>query len=127
MATTDNVLQFLRQQGFLPEIDEDNGNILFKYQMANFLYVNNDDDDDFFQLLMPGIYDVTDENREMVFEAANNTSHSIKVVKACIINDSVRLFFENLLDSSPEIADIMPRALQILQAARQHFYEALSE
>ncbi len=27
----------------------------------------------------------------------------------------------------PEIADIMPRALQILQAARQHFYEALSE
>ena len=128
MATTDNVMNFLRQQGFCPEIDEDNGNILFKYQMGNFIYVDNqDDDDEFFQLLMPGIYDVTDDNREVVYEAMNRVNHSIKVVKACNINDSVWLFFENLLDSSPEVGDIMPRALQILQAGRHNFYQALSE
>ena len=97
MATTENVLNFLRQQGFCPEIDEDNGNILFKYQMSNFLYVNNEEDDEFFQLLMPAIYDVTDDNREVVFEAMNSVNHSIKVVKASIIDTAVWLFFENLL------------------------------
>lgn len=126
MKTTEMVMNFLRQQGFCPEVDEDNGNILFKYQMANFLFVNNDEDEEFFQLLMPGIYDVTDDNRDMVLEAANKVNHSIKVVKACVINDDVWLFFENLLDHTPEVEDIIPRALAILQGARQHFYQEIS-
>ena len=49
------VLDFLRKQGFCPEVDENNGNILFKYQMAGFLYINNDEDQEFFQLIMPNI------------------------------------------------------------------------
>ena len=126
MKTTEMVMNFLRQQGFCPEVDEDNGNILFKYQMANFLFVNNDEDEEFFQLLMPGIYDVTDDNRDMVLEAANKVNHSIKVVKACVINDNVWLFFENLLDHTPEVEDSIPRALAILQGARQHFYQEIS-
>ena len=126
MKTTEMVMNFLRQQGFCPEVDEDNGNILFKYQMANFLFVNNDEDEEFFQLLMPGIYDVTDDNRDMVLEEANKVNHSIKVVKACVINDNVWLFFENLLDHTPEVEDIIPRALAILQGARQHFYQEIS-
>lgn len=126
MKTTEMVLNFLRQQGFCPEVDEEDGNILFKYQMANFLFINNDEDEEFFQLLMPGIYDVTDDNRDVVLEAANKVNHNIKVVKACVVNDSVWLFFENLLDHSPEVDDIIPRALSILQGARQHFYQEIS-
>lgn len=126
MKTTEMVMNFLRQQGFCPEVDEDNGNIMFKYQMANFLFINNDEDEEFFQLLMPGIYDVTDDNRDVVLEAANKVNHSIKVVKACVVNDSVWLFFENLLDHTPEVDDIIPRALAILQGARQHFYQEIS-
>lgn len=126
MKTTEMVLDFLQKQGFCPEVDADNGNIWFKYQMASFLFINNDDDEEFFQLLMPGIYDVTDDNRDMVLEAANKVNHSIKVVKACIINDGVWLFFENILDHTPEVADIIPRALNILQAARQNFYQEVN-
>lgn len=126
MKTTEMVMNFLRQQGFCPEVDEDNGNIMFKYQMANFLFINNDEDEEFFQLLMPGIYDVTDDNRDVVLEAANKVNHSIKVVKACVVNDCVWLFFENLLDHTPEVDDIIPRALAILQGARQHFYQEIS-
>lgn len=126
MKTTELVLNFLRQQGFCPEVDEDNGNIWFKYQMVNFLFINNDEDEEFFQLLMPGIYDVTDDNRDVVLEAANKVNHSIKVIKACVVNDSVWLLFENLLDHTPEVDDIIPRALAILQSARQHFYQEIS-
>ena len=125
MKTSEMVLNFLRQQGFVPEVDE-GGNIDFKYQMASFVFINNDEDEEFFQLMMPCIFDVTDDNRDMVMEAANKVNRQIKVVKACVINDSVWLLFESLLDHSPEVSDIIPRALNILQGARQHFYEEMS-
>lgn len=126
MKTTEMVLNFLKQQGFCPEVDPDNGNILFKFQMANFLFVNNDEDEEFFQLVMPNIFDVTEDNREMALEAANKLNFSIKVVKASIVNDSIWLFFENLLDKTPDVSDILPRALQILQTARQQYYQNIN-
>ncbi len=126
MKTTEMVLNFLKQQGFCPEVDPDNGNILFKFQMANFLFVNNDEDEEFFQLVMPNIFDVTEDNREMALEAANKLNFSIKVVKASIVNDGIWLFFENLLDKTPDVSDILPRALQILQTARQQYYQNIN-
>lgn len=126
MKTTEMVMDFLRKQGFCPEVDEDNGNILFKYQMSTFIFFNNDDDEEFFQLAFPNIYDVNEENREMVLEAANKVNSSIKVTKIILVGDhSVWAVFENILDQSPEVDTIIPRALGILQHARQAFYEAL--
>ena len=125
MKTSERVLAFLKQEGFFPQV-EDNGNIVFKYQMKTFIYVNNDDDEDFFQLALPAIYEVTEDNREMVLEAANQVNLGIKVVKCCALQDSVVVFFENLLDNSPEVADILPRALNILLGAQQRFYENMN-
>ncbi len=125
MSATKLVLDFLRQQGFTPEVDEENGNLIFKYQMATFLFINNENDDEFFQLIMPGIYDVTEENRYAVLEAANGICQDIKVVKACVFDDSVWLYFENFLDQNPEVSSILPRALNALQGARQEFYKKL--
>lgn len=126
MKISECVLDFLRQQGFCPNVDDEDGNITFKYQMAGFLYINNDEDDEFFQLIMPAIFEVTDDNREIVLEACNRVSTSVKVLKSCIIHDDVWLFFETLLDHTPNFEDIIPRALSILQAGRHRFYEEMS-
>ena len=123
MKTTEKVLEFLKQQGFCPEVDSDDGNILFKYQMKNFLFINNDEDELFFQLILPGIFDITEENRELVLDAINKVNVSVKVIKCCFIHDQVWIFFENLLDSSPEVSDIIPLALNILQGAQLEFYK----
>lgn len=123
MKTSELVLDFLRKQGFTPEVNPENGNIVFKYQMATYLFVNNDEDDEFFQLIMPAIYDVTDENRDIVLDAANKTNMKMKVCKTCILDDEVWLFFEILLDSTPDVSNIIPRALGILQGTRQEFYQ----
>ena len=125
MKTTEMVLEFLRKEGFCPDVDQDNGNIVFKFQMTTFIFVNNDADEDFFQLCMPNIYDVTDDNREMVFEAMNKVNYTLKVMKAAIIHDSVCLFFENLLDQTPDVTTIIPRALAILQGGRQVCYQEM--
>lgn len=125
MKTTERVLEFLKTQGFCPEVDE-HGGIIFKYQMATFLFINNDEDEEFFQLAMPHIYQVTDDNRDIVLEAANKTNTSMKVVKISVLCDSVWAFFEILLDQSPDVKDIIPRALNILMSARQTLYENLN-
>jgi hypothetical protein len=123
MKTSERVMEFLKQQGFCPEIDPENGNIIFKYQMRTYIFINNDEDESFFQLALPGIVNVTEENRELVLEACNKTNFNMKVVKCCIPHDDVWVFFENLLDSSPEVSDIIPRALAILQRAQIEFYQ----
>ncbi len=123
MKTSEMVLDFLRKQGFCPEVDSDNGNIMFKYQMGGFLFVNNDEDEEFFQLIMPAICDVTEDNREMMLEIANKVNTSIKVVKVAVLGDEVWLFFESILDNSPEVGGIIARGLGILQNARQAFYK----
>lgn len=125
MKTSESVLEFLRTQGFCPEVDE-HGSIIFKYQMVTFLFINNDEDNEFFQLTMPFIYDVTDDNRDIVLEAVNKTNANMKVAKVCIIDESVWAFFEILLDQSPDVKDIIPRALNILMGARQTLYENLN-
>lgn len=126
MKATEMVMEFLRKEGFCPEVDSDNGNIVFKYQMTTFLFLNNDEEDEeFFQLCMPNIYDVTDDNREMVLEAINIVNRKLKVMKATIIGENVWLFFENLLDQTPDVSTIIPRALMILQGGRQQFYEEM--
>ena len=62
------VLDFLRQQGFCPEVDQNN-NIVFKSEMKTFIFFNNDSDEEFFQLALPGIFDVNEENHDLVLEA----------------------------------------------------------
>lgn len=121
--TRDLVVEYLREEGFCPKVDED-GDVVFKCEGHTYLYFGNEDDNDFFQLVMPAIYDVTEDNREMILEACNAINREIKVVKSIVMDqrEEVWLFFEILLDSTPKIEDVMPRALNILRGAQQAFY-----
>jgi len=78
------------------------------------------------RLMMPNIFEVTDENREVVLKALNETNSSMKVVKAYTpIPGSVWVGFEVLVDSTPVLADFVPRGIKMLRAGQEHFYEAL--
>lgn len=121
MKTSELMMQFLKKEGLMPEV-MDNNNIIFKYQMRTFMYVENDEDASFFQLMMPAIYDVTDDNRDAVLVAANNITKGYKIVKCVVMDDNVWLSAETLLDSSPQLEDIVPRFLELLINVQQAFY-----
>lgn len=125
MKTSEQVLDFLIEQGFAPDVDAETGNISFKYQMRTFVFFNNDEDEEFLQIAMPFIFDFTEDKRLEVLEAANRLSTSYKVIKAGVIRDNVWLFFENLLDQTPNVGDLLPRAFNMLLGAQQHFYDIL--
>ena len=118
--------QYLQEEGFCPK--ESELGLDFKCEGRIFAFVYDEEDDQYFRLMMPNIYEVTDENREAVLNALNKTNAAVKVVKAYTpIPDAVWVGFEVLVDSTPVIADIMPRALSMLRAAQHSFYEAIEE
>lgn len=122
MKTSEMVFDYLKSQGLAPEFDDRN-NIWFKYQMRNFLFFNNDEDTQFINLTMPRIYDVTDDNRLAVFEAINEVNETTKVVKLTIAGNSVWCATEIMMDSTPELDDLLPRLLGILMTSQQKFYK----
>lgn len=124
MKTSELLFNYLKEEGLVPRYNE-NGNIAFKYQMRNFLYLVDDNDQAFFNLTLPCIYDVTDDNRMAVFEAMNQVNESTKVVKLTIANDSVWCATEIMMDSTPEMEDLVPRLLNILLTSREKFYKAI--
>lgn len=121
--TRDLVVNFLREEGYCPKVDDD-GDVVFKCEGRTFLYFGNVEDNDFFQLAMPAIFDVTEDNREMVLETCNAVTREMKVAKCVVVDqqNSVWLFCEMLLDHTPDIGDILPRAIAILQGSQQTFY-----
>lgn len=118
MTTQELALNFLREQGFQPHVNESN-NIVFKYQMRTFVMFFDSDDPYFVELSMVDSVDVNDDNRELLLEACNTTNMNIKFVKAKVYKDAIVFSFELLLDSTPNLEDLVPRALNTIQAAER--------
>ena len=121
---TELILNYLREEGFCPKAAGDI--ITFKYQGMHLIVNGNSEDEGFLQIILPNIYDITGENKAEALEAANSVNRKIKVAKIIIFNDSAHVHFEILLDTTPDLSDIIPRALNILQLARSEFYDALN-
>lgn len=125
MKTSEFVFDYLKEQGLVPKYN-DQGNIAFKYQMRSFLFFNNDNDEQFFQLTMPSIFEVTDDNRMAVMEAMNEVNDTKKVVKLTVPKSNrVWASAEIMMDSTPELDDLIPRLLNILLSAQQDFYKIM--
>ena len=103
------VFEYLKSQGLMPKIDEDN-DIIFKYQMLTFIYFNNDDDEQFFRLALPGIFDVTDENsvtgprNKCVCPSKSVMQHS--TVTGCAASSTARILTFSPSIAAPQTASI---------------------
>ena len=56
----------------------------FSYEGWNFLLWNDAEDPLFFRLILPGVFDVTDDNFAEAIMACNNVNWNYKVVKAVL-------------------------------------------
>lgn len=120
------MMQYLHEEGFCPK--ENEYGLDFKCEGRSFVFFYDSEDDQYFRLMMPNIFEVTDENREAVMYALNETNATVKVVKAYTpIPQAVWAGFEVLVDSTPVLSDLVPRGLNMLRTAQQTFYEALQK
>jgi len=107
----------------------------FSYEGWNFLLWDDVEDPLFFRLILPGVFDVTDDNYAEALLACNNVNWSFKVVKAVLYEfedkhdrgASIWMCFEQVLDSTPQIDELVPRAVHSLLAAADAFMKEMSE
>ena len=128
------MMEFLAEEGFRPH--ETPFGIAFKSEGINFLYFKDEDDEQYFRLMMPAIFEVTEDNEETIMRVMNDVNGNIKVVKLYTMemedengkkDTSVWVAFEILADTTPELGDIVPRAINLLQGARIAFLSRLEE
>ena len=128
------MMDFLAEEGFRPH--EAPFGIAFKNEGFNFLYFKDDQDEQYFRLMMPAIFDVTEDNEDTILRVMNEVNSNIKVVKLYTMDmddedgkteKSVWVAFEILADTTPELNDIVPRALALLRSARITFLAKLEE
>lgn len=123
MNASDLVENWLKEQGFRSEKDED-GDLRFRYEGVGLFCCKDDDDDRFLRIIMPNIYDV-DGDREKVLEAINTICRDIKAIKAFLLNDKLWLSLEMFIDTTPDIDDFIGRCLDILVAGRRRIAQEI--
>ena len=127
------VSKYLKSQGIVSKKNDLGLN--FTYDGWNFLLWNDADDPLFFRLILPGVFDVTDDNFAEAIMACNNVSWNYKVVKAVLYEfedehdsgASVWMCFEQVLDSNPQVEELVPRAIHSLIAAADAFTKEMSD
>ena len=128
------MMEYLAEEGFRPH--ETPFGIAFKKEGTNFLYFKDEEDEQYFRLMMPAIFEVTEDNEDMILKAMNDVNGNIKVVKLYTMemenedgkkSTSVWVAFEILADTTPEMADIVPRAIALLKGGRIAFLTRLEE
>ncbi len=128
------MIEYLAEEGFRPH--ETPFGIAFKNEGINFLFFKDEEDEQYFRLMMPAVFVVTEDNEETVMRVMNDVNGSIKVVKLYTMDledeegkseTSVWIAFEILADTTPELKDIVPRAISLLQGARVAFLSQLEE
>lgn len=128
------MMDYLAEEGFRPH--ETPFGIAFKNEGINYLYFKDEEDEQYFRLMMPAIFELTEDNEEMVLRAMNDVNGNIKVVKLYTMEladeegkptSSVWVAFEILADTTPELNDIVPRAISLLQGGRIAFLSKLEE
>lgn len=121
--TKEDIRKYLASEGLQPE--EKSFGFFFRYQMRNFYIEHDEDDDQYLRIVMPGIYEANEDNMFEVLQACNAVDLGRKVIKCYVSDGDVDLAAELLVDQTPDLSDIVPRALGMLLGGQESFYKAL--
>jgi len=117
-------MQYLREEGYLPSIDED-GDILFKVSGNNYFIIIDENDLLFFRIYTGvSLGDFLPEN---ALSAANFINMHSKVAKIYISSDgkSAAINTELLLPNPRDFKTVLSRALSLMRFAESNFFSQL--
>lgn len=120
------ILDQLKAMGFEPIELEDVGYV-FKYEDMNYLYMPDDDDEQFLRIVIPHLFEVTDENRVAVLEAMHETGLMLKYAKVCIMYENAAwAIYEHCLNSTENLPELLEHIIRVLEATAHVFYKKMN-
>ena len=122
------IIDTLQKMGYNPEVDDD-GDIVFRYQMKYLYVMNTKDDDSFVTLLFPQFREVEDGKELLVLGVCNKMTRDLKLAKVYIDrtfkNVSASCDFYYINEESLE--DNFKRSLHLISSIRTMFNRELKE
>lgn len=118
------LLDELKRQDLSPELDEE-GDILLKYNGMTYALCFGRDDAEFSTLLLPNIFEVSEENETTILFLLNEINKRFKWIKASTRQNQVCFVIEMWNMDGVRWADAMPRCLKVMQGALDLFADAL--
>ena len=120
------VLSALKALGFMPVEIEGIG-YRFEYEGLNLLYPTGDDDSDYLTLVVPNIFDITDENRVEVLEAMTRLCGRMKYVQPSIVfGNQVWLNYHHYVGEGEATPDIIEHMVRVLDFATLTFHKIIN-
>lgn len=127
MSKAEIYLEHLRQEGFVPRLDDDN-DVIFKYEGKTFLLSGDDEDKPFFRLLLPAFWEIESEEEEcQVMKAMNIVNMRMKAMKLFAVDQNVWASVEMFLDPFDSFKRVLDRCLDLLVSGMHEFRKAMSE
>jgi hypothetical protein len=116
-------LEYLTEQGYLPDIDED-GDIKFKYEGGTYYILVFETDLQYFELVYPNFWEIeSQEELDMVKTVISYVNRSTKIAKIYLNSreDNVSVSAESLLTSPEDFKNCFSRLLSIIKSGRDKF------
>lgn len=95
--------------------------ISFENNSFNYMFVFDESDPFYFRLILPNFFEVTDDNKQNMYETINRMNAEIKAAKATIINNAVWVSIEQFVYSRDKIDELFNRAITVLEAFVKKF------
>lgn len=123
----EKTIEILYRLGFSPEqLDNDMG-YHFDYEGMKLFYSAEDDDANCVTFMMPGIFEISDENRIAVLEAMFKLCAKMKFVQPAIIFDSVWLQYQHFMPDGAEPTEkLIEHMIRVLAVATVKFHQIIN-
>jgi hypothetical protein len=95
--------------------------ISFENNSYNYMFVFDESDPFYFRLILPNVFNVTEANKQDMYETINRMNTEIKAAKATIINNAVWVSIEQFVYSRDKIDELFNRAISVLEAFVNRF------
>ncbi|MEZ6067482.1 MAG: YbjN domain-containing protein [Planctomycetaceae bacterium] len=120
-------MQFLKEEGYVPHVDED-GDVVFKAEGRTYFIGVNEKDPEFFRLVFPFFWEIESEaERTKAFSACNHANLETKVAKVFVVKDNTWASVELFVQSPEDFKPLFKRSLSAIKVSVDSFAEKMRE
>ncbi|MSR31979.1 MAG: hypothetical protein EXR99_10785 [Gemmataceae bacterium] len=131
MNKQDLYLEFLKEEGYRPTLDDD-GDIVFKHEGQTYILFAETIDSSYFRLALPAFWEISSpDEEEKGIHLCMELNAELKVVKVYQLGDKLWAAVEMFCDPVETFKPVLTRCLRVLQIAagrfRDRMHSGLSE
>lgn len=122
----EKILEMLYQLGFQPELVDECFGYRFEYEGLTVLFTPEDEDAHTACFMIPGIFDISEDNKVAVLEAMVKLASRMKFVQPVIIQDSVWLNYQHYLGEQEPTLEIIEHIIRVLAISTVKFHKFIN-